>query len=130
MPEPEEVATPVATAPNTPGTPGGPLFSGLRVDSLSYSDRKIMPKCKCLPVNAPTWGQPHTCFLDFPAPDVSLTRKVTSPLSLIFILCLSFWTPMNASSSCSASTQTTPMMLILITRVLHIITSIVIGFDK
>ncbi|KAG5235774.1 aquaporin NIP5 [Salix suchowensis] len=86
MPEPEEVATPVATAPNTPGTPGGPLFSGLRVDSLSYSDRKIMPKCKCLPVNAPTWGQPHTCFLDFPAPDVSLTRKLGAEFVGTFIL--------------------------------------------
>jgi hypothetical protein len=77
MPE-SEAGTPAVSAPNTPGTPGGPLFTGLRVDSLSYSDRKIMPKCKCLPVTAPTWGQPHTCFLDFPAPDVSLTRKVIS----------------------------------------------------
>ncbi|KAG5235773.1 noduline intrinsic protein [Salix suchowensis] len=85
MPESEEVATPVAT-PNTLGTPGGPLFSGLRVDSLSYSDRKIMPKCKCLPVNAPTWGQPHTCFLDFPAPDVSLTRKLGAEFVGTFIL--------------------------------------------
>lgn len=74
MPD-EETATPTASAPATPGTPGGPLFNPMRVDSLSY-DRKSMPRCKCFPVTAPTWGQPHTCFTDFPAPDVSLTRKV------------------------------------------------------
>uniref|UniRef100_A0A6M2ELP3 Uncharacterized protein n=1 Tax=Populus davidiana TaxID=266767 RepID=A0A6M2ELP3_9ROSI len=86
MPEPEEAGTPTATAPNTPGTPGGPLFTGLRVDSLSYSDRKIMPKCKCLPVTAPNWGQPHTCFLDIPSPDVSLTRKLGAEFVGTFIL--------------------------------------------
>ncbi|KAK6250857.1 hypothetical protein SCA6_004862 [Theobroma cacao] len=80
MPD-EETATPTASAPATPGTPGGPLFTSMRVDSLSY-DRKSMPRCKCFPVTAPTWGQPHTCFTDFPAPDVSLTRKVPNPLSL------------------------------------------------
>lgn len=85
MPE-SEAGTPAVSAPNTPGTPGGPLFTGLRVDSLSYSDRKIMPKCKCLPVTAPTWGQPHTCFLDFPAPDVSLTRKLGAEFVGTFIL--------------------------------------------
>ncbi|PPR88690.1 hypothetical protein GOBAR_AA31996 [Gossypium barbadense] len=73
MPD-EETATPTVSAPATPGTPGGPLFNSMRVDSLSY-DRKSMPRCKCFPVTAPTWGQPHTCFTDFPAPDVSLTRK-------------------------------------------------------
>lgn len=77
MPE-SEPGTPTVSAPATPGTPA-PLFSGLRVDSLSY-DRKSMPRCKCLPVNAPTWGQPHTCFTDIPTPDVSLTRKVRAPL--------------------------------------------------
>ena len=85
MPEPEEAGTPTATAPNTPGTPGGPLFTGLSVDSLSYSDRKIMPKCMCLPVTAPNWGQPHTCFLDIPSPDVSLTRKVKPLYDLLFL---------------------------------------------
>jgi hypothetical protein len=79
MPE-SEAGTPPVSAPPTPGTPA-PLFTALRVDSLSY-DRNSMPRCKCLPVNAPTWGQPHTCFTDFAAPDVSLTRKVPLSLSL------------------------------------------------
>jgi hypothetical protein len=79
MPE-SEAGTPPVSAPATPGTPA-PLFTSLRVDSLSY-DRNSMPRCKCLPVNAPTWGQPHTCFTDFAAPDVSLTRKVSLSLSL------------------------------------------------
>lgn len=74
-----ESGTPRASAPATPGTPT-PLFSSLRVDSLSY-DRKSMPRCKCLPLDAPTWGAPHTCLADFPAPDISLTRKVL--LSLV-----------------------------------------------
>ncbi|XP_021900506.1 probable aquaporin NIP5-1 [Carica papaya] len=84
MPE-SETGTPTASAPATPGTPGGPLISGLRVDSLSY-DRKSMARCKCLPVTAPTWGQPHTCFIDFPAPDVSLTRKLGAEFVGTFIL--------------------------------------------
>ena len=82
MPE-SEAGTPPVSAPATPGTPA-PLFTSLHVDSQSY-DRKSMPRCKCLPVNAPTWGQPHTCFTDFPAPDVSLTRKVRVPRSLLFL---------------------------------------------
>lgn len=45
-----------------------------------------MPRCKCLPVTAPTWGQPHTCFTDFPAPDVSLTRKLGAEFVGTFIL--------------------------------------------
>ncbi|GAV81941.1 MIP domain-containing protein [Cephalotus follicularis] len=84
MPE-TEVGTPTVSAPATPGTPGGPLFSAARVDSLSY-DRKSMGRCKCLPVNAPTWGQPHTCLVDFPTPDVSLTRKVGAEFVGTFIL--------------------------------------------
>ncbi|PRQ16805.1 putative major intrinsic protein [Rosa chinensis] len=86
MPESEQ-GTPPVSAPATPGTPA-PLFSGLvgRVDSLSY-DRKSMPRCnKCLPVNAPTWGEPHTCFTDFPTPDVSLTRKIGAEFVGTFIL--------------------------------------------
>ena len=78
MPE-SEAGTPPVSAPATPGTPA-PLFSSLHVDSMSY-DRKSMPRCKCLPVSAPTWGHPHTCFTDFPAPDISLTRKVRTTLS-------------------------------------------------
>ena len=76
---------------NTLGKPGGQLFSSMRVDSLSY-DRKLMPRCRCFSVNALTFGQPHTCFTDFPTPDVSLTRKVPpslyNPLVLINFFCL------------------------------------------
>jgi aquaporin NIP len=69
---------PNGSAPATPGTPA-PLFSGggSRVDSLSY-ERKSMPRCKCLPLPAVEgWGvATHTCVVEIPAPDVSLTRKV------------------------------------------------------
>lgn len=75
-----EVGTPTMPAtPGTPGTPGAPLFTALRVDSLSYerSDRKTVPRCMCLPVGAPTWDAPHTCFgAGISIPNVSLTRKV------------------------------------------------------
>ncbi|XP_065868834.1 probable aquaporin NIP5-1 [Euphorbia lathyris] len=81
-----EIGTPPAvSSPATPGTPGGPLFTAARVDSLSY-DRKSMPRCKCLPVTAPSWGQSHTCFTDFPIPDVSLTRKLGAEFVGTFIL--------------------------------------------
>ncbi|CAN4075846.1 unnamed protein product [Withania somnifera] len=74
------------SAPATPGTPT-PLFSSIRVDSMGRSfDRKSMPRCKCLPLDAPTWGAPHTCFTDFPAPDVSLTRKLGAEFVGTFIL--------------------------------------------
>ncbi|CDP12262.1 unnamed protein product [Coffea canephora] len=76
--------TPRASAPPTPGTPT-PLFSSVRVDSMS-GDRKSMPRCKCLPVEVPTWGAPHTCLTDFPAPDVSLTRKLGAEFVGTFIL--------------------------------------------
>ncbi|CAH9068672.1 unnamed protein product [Cuscuta europaea] len=72
------------TAPATPGTPT-PLFTSLRVDSLSY-DRKSMPRCKCLPFGAPTWGEPHSCLTDFPSPDVSLSRKLAAEFVGTFIL--------------------------------------------
>ncbi|CAH1415328.1 unnamed protein product [Lactuca virosa] len=78
--------TPPVSAPATPGTPGGPLFTSLRIDSLSYSDRKSMPRCKCLPVDAPSLGAPHSCFTDFPAPDISLTRKLGAEFVGTFIL--------------------------------------------
>ncbi|KAJ9706449.1 hypothetical protein PVL29_001785 [Vitis rotundifolia] len=80
-----ETGTPTASAPATPGTPGGPLFTSLRVDSLSY-DRKSMPRCKCLPVGAASWAPSPTCFTDFPAPDVSLTRKLGAEFVGTFIL--------------------------------------------
>ncbi|XP_071702479.1 probable aquaporin NIP5-1 [Rutidosis leptorrhynchoides] len=77
--------TPPVSAPPTPGTPGGPLFTSMRVDSLSY-DRKSMPRCKCLPLAAPSFGAHHTCFTDFPSPDVSLTRKLGAEFVGTFIL--------------------------------------------
>ncbi|XP_076943635.1 putative aquaporin NIP5-1 [Bidens hawaiensis] len=78
--------TPPVSAPATPGTPGGPLFTSLRIDSLDY-DRKSMPhNCKCFPVAAPSFGAPHTCFTDFLAPDVSLTRKLGAEFVGTFIL--------------------------------------------
>lgn len=84
MPE-FEVGTPAMSAPATPGTPT-PLMSSLRIDSLSY-DRKSMPRCKCLPVDAPTWGAPHTCSLtNFSVPDISLTRKLGAEFVGTFIL--------------------------------------------
>ncbi|KAL8266617.1 hypothetical protein R6Q59_003961 [Mikania micrantha] len=71
-----------ATPPATPGTPGGPLFTSLRVESLSH-DPKSMPRRKCLPLDAPL---PHTCFTDFPTPDISLTRKLGAEFVGTFIL--------------------------------------------
>ncbi|KAH0646518.1 hypothetical protein AABB24_013890 [Solanum stoloniferum] len=73
------------SAPATPGTPT-PLFPSLRVDSMGSYDRKSMPRCKCLPLDAPTWGAPHTCLVDFPAPNVSLTRKLGAEFVGTFIL--------------------------------------------
>ncbi|XP_076881432.1 putative aquaporin NIP5-1 [Bidens hawaiensis] len=67
------------SAPPTPGTPGGPLFTSLRVDSLSY-DRKLISRC------TPTWGGPNTCFTDLPTPDISLTRKLGAECVGTFIL--------------------------------------------
>ncbi|CAH2080626.1 unnamed protein product [Thlaspi arvense] len=85
MPD-SETGTPVASAPATPGTPA-PLFTSLRIDSLSYDrDRKSMPRCKCLPFEAASFGAPPTCFTDFPAPDVSLTRKLGAEFVGTFIL--------------------------------------------
>ncbi|KAF5184418.1 Aquaporin-like protein [Thalictrum thalictroides] len=82
-----ENGTPNVSAPPTPGTPGAPLFTSLRVDSLSYDrDRKSMPRCTCLPVN--TWTPTHGCITtDFPSPsDVSLTRKLGAEFVGTFIL--------------------------------------------
>ncbi|KAL9161099.1 hypothetical protein ABFS82_08G244500 [Erythranthe guttata] len=73
------------STPATPGTPTPLMPSSLRVDSMSY-DRKSMPRCKCLPVDAPTWGAPHTCLTDFAVPDISLTRKLGAEFVGTFIL--------------------------------------------
>ncbi|KAL8477898.1 hypothetical protein ACS0TY_029981 [Phlomoides rotata] len=80
-----EAGTVAISAPATPGTPTPLMPSSFRVDSLSY-DRKSMPRCKCLPINAPTWGAPHTCLADFSVPDISLTRKVGAEFVGTFIL--------------------------------------------
>ncbi|KAG6397350.1 hypothetical protein SASPL_143517 [Salvia splendens] len=79
-----EAGNAAISAPATPGTPT-PLMPSMRVDSLSY-DRKSMPRCKCLPVDAATWGAPHTCLTDFSVPDISLTRKLGAEFVGTFIL--------------------------------------------
>lgn len=84
-----EVGNGDMSAPATPGTPTPLMPSSLRVDSMSSSsyDRKSMPRCKCLPVDAPTWGAPHTCNLSyFSVPDISLTRKLGAEFVGTFIL--------------------------------------------
>jgi aquaporin NIP len=59
-----------------PNGASAPLFAGPRVDSMSY-ERKSMPRCKCLPAVEATWGvATHTCVVEIPAPDATLTRKV------------------------------------------------------
>lgn len=78
-----EIGTPTAASvPATPETPGGPLFTSLRVDSLDQRESFAMGRCgKCLP------SKSHACFADFSAgvgigiPSVSLTQKVTISLS-------------------------------------------------
>ncbi|KAI4965290.1 hypothetical protein ZWY2020_054868 [Hordeum vulgare] len=74
--------TPNLSAPATPGTPA-PLFAGPRVDSLSY-ERKSMPRCRCLPVEA--WMSPNACVVEIPSPDVSLPRKLGAEFVGTFIL--------------------------------------------
>ncbi|XP_020592338.1 aquaporin NIP3-1 [Phalaenopsis equestris] len=81
---PMDAESPNLSAPATPGTPGAPLFSSLRVDSLSY-DRKAIQSCgKCLPVDS--WMSPQSCITAFPKPDVSLTRKLGAEFVGTFIL--------------------------------------------
>ena len=79
-----EMGAVAVTAPPTPGTPGGPLITGMRVDSMSFDHRKPIPPCKCLPVMGNPWGQHDTCFTDFPSPGVSLTRKVRDLFFFLF----------------------------------------------
>ena len=79
MPESETGTPTAASVPATPDTPGGPLFTSLRVDSLSHErDSFAMARCKCLPTKG------HICFTDFsvgvPLPNVSLTQKVSPSL--------------------------------------------------
>lgn len=82
-----ETGTPTAASvPATPDTPGGPLFTSLRVDSLSHErDSFTMARCKwCLPTKG------HTCFTDFPngvpLPNVSLAQKIGAEFVGTFIL--------------------------------------------
>ncbi|CAN1299440.1 Probable aquaporin NIP5-1 [Linum perenne] len=90
MPEEEGGGgTPAASAPATPGTPGGPLFTAERVDSLSYDRKSMEKRCKCFPVTVTGGGgggQPGcdmpTCF----TPDISLTRKLGAEFVGTFIL--------------------------------------------
>ncbi|WZZ05093.1 hypothetical protein YC2023_091014 [Brassica napus] len=78
-----EMGAVAVTAPPKPGTPRGPLITGMRVDSVSFDHRKPIPPCKCLPMMGNPWGQHDTCFTDIPSPGVSLTRK--KPQSPTFI---------------------------------------------
>uniref|UniRef100_I1NH56 Uncharacterized protein n=1 Tax=Glycine max TaxID=3847 RepID=I1NH56_SOYBN len=85
MPESETGTPTAASVPATPDTPGGPLFTSLRVDSLSHErDSFAMARCKCLPTKG------HICFTDFsvgvPLPNVSLTQKVGAEFVGTFIL--------------------------------------------
>jgi len=83
MPESETGTPTAASVPATPDTPGGPLFTSLRVDSLSHERNSFtMNRCKCFPT------KDQSCFTDFSLgvslPNVSLTQKVIpiEPLSL------------------------------------------------
>ncbi|TKY51456.1 aquaporin NIP5-1 [Spatholobus suberectus] len=85
MPESETGTPTAASVPATPDTPGGPLFTSLRVDSLSHErDSFAKARCKCLPTKG------HTCLTDFsvgvPLPNVSLTQKVGAEFVGTFIL--------------------------------------------
>ncbi|MCI02846.1 aquaporin NIP5-1-like, partial [Trifolium medium] len=70
-----EIGTPTAASvPVTPDTPGGPLFSSVRIDSLDR-DSFGMGRCNmCMP-----GGKSNGCIANFSAgvgiPSVSLTQK-------------------------------------------------------
>ncbi|XP_027363895.1 probable aquaporin NIP5-1 [Abrus precatorius] len=85
MPESETGTPTAASVPATPDTPGGPLFTSLRVDSLSHTrDSFAMARCKCLPTKG------DSCFNDFsvgvPIPNVSLAQKIGAEFVGTFIL--------------------------------------------
>ncbi|XP_027125454.1 probable aquaporin NIP5-1 [Coffea arabica] len=73
--------SPRGTASTTPGSTPTPLFTAVRIDSMA-DDRKPMPACKCFPVLA----GPQSCITNFPAPDISLPRKVGAEFLGTFIL--------------------------------------------
>ncbi|KAL8544819.1 hypothetical protein ACS0TY_005145 [Phlomoides rotata] len=70
-----EAGAAAISATATPGTPTPLIPSSFR------DGRKSMRRCKCLPIDAPTWGMPHTCLTDF-----SLTRKLGAEFVGTFIL--------------------------------------------
>lgn len=83
-----ETGTPTAAStPATPDTPGGPLFSSVRVDSLDQRESFGMGRCNnCFPGKS---NGGCINIADFSA-SVSLTQKVTS---LFLCVCL-FWSTM------------------------------------
>ncbi|XP_073276611.1 probable aquaporin NIP5-1 [Primulina huaijiensis] len=76
-----EPTMPASASPETPT----PLVSSLRMDSRSY-DRRSKLLSKCVPVDAETWGTPHTCPIGFCPNDISLARKVGAEFVGTFIL--------------------------------------------
>ncbi|KAK9678212.1 hypothetical protein RND81_11G196500 [Saponaria officinalis] len=82
-----QVAVDVETVPATPeGTPL-PLITSRRVDSVSY-ERASMPRCQCFPGGPSGMGSGplESCFSDFKATDVTLTRKLAAEFVGTFIL--------------------------------------------
>ncbi|GLJ48720.1 hypothetical protein SUGI_1027440 [Cryptomeria japonica] len=78
-------ATPVQSAPPTPGTPGAPLF-GVRVDRAPNGKRTLLNGCNsCLSIES--WVEERV-FSDLPAalPSVSLARKVAAEFIGTFML--------------------------------------------
>lgn len=82
-----ETGTPTTpgSMPATPDTPGGPLFTTLRIDSLSHEHNSFtLAGCKCFP------SKGQACFTDFsvgvPAPSVSLAQKIGAEFVGTFIL--------------------------------------------
>jgi len=76
MPESESGTPTAASVPATPDTPGGPLFSSIRIDSLDQRESFAMGRCNmCMP-----GGKSNSCIANFSAgvrvPSVSLTQKV------------------------------------------------------
>ncbi|KAL1343472.1 hypothetical protein HN51_029856 [Arachis hypogaea] len=89
MPESETGTPTAAPMPATPDTPGGPLFTSLRVDSLTHEPSFTMAgRCgTCLPA---AMSKSHSCITDFtvgvPMPNVSLAQKVGAEFVGTFIL--------------------------------------------
>jgi hypothetical protein len=85
-----ERGTPTAASvPATPDTPGGPLFSSVRIDSLER-ESFAMGRCNmCIP-----GGKSNSCInlaSGVGIPSVSLAQKVTTSLSLFVFLVNDFF---------------------------------------